>query len=288
MSGLKALKLRIGSVKSTRKITKAMQMVAAAKLRRAQDATHSARPYALALSSILVNLSNSSDDDLSDMRLFSGTGSDKRVLLVVMTADRGLCGGFNNNILKYARNRIKNIQSQGKQVSLYLVGRRANDAFKRSHNADIIGSRTLSEVKHIDFNFAKSICDDVLKAFNDTQFDVCELVYSRFKSVISQEPTHNQIIPLHVQGSVHTVTYDVEPSPQAVLSDILPKNIAVQIYAALLENSAGEQGARMSAMDNATRNAGDMITRLTLLYNRTRQANITRELIEIISGAEAV
>ncbi len=288
MSGLKALKLRIGSVKSTRKITKAMQMVAAAKLRRAQDATHSARPYAVALSSILVNLSNSSDDDLSEMRLFSGTGSDKRVLLIVMTADRGLCGGFNSNILKYARNRIKKIQSQGKRVSLYLVGRRANEAFKRSYSSDIIGSRTLSEVKHIDFNFAKSISDDVLKAFNDTQFDVCELVYSRFKSVISQEPTHNQIIPLHVQGTVHTVTYAVEPSPQAVLSDILPKNIAVQIYAALLENSAGEQGARMSAMDNATRNAGDMITRLTLLYNRTRQANITKELIEIISGAEAV
>jgi F-type H+-transporting ATPase subunit gamma len=288
MSGLKALKLRIGSVKSTRKITKAMQMVAAAKLRRAQDATHSARPYALALSSILVNLSNSSDDDLSDMKLFSGTGSDKRVLLVIMTADRGLCGGFNSNILKYARNRIKKIESEGKHVSLYVVGRRATEAFKRSHNSIIIGSRTLSEVKHIDFNFAKSICDDVLKAFNDNQFDVCELVYSRFKSVISQEPTHNRIIPLHVQGTAHTVTYEVEPSPQAVLSDILPKNIAVQIYAALLENSAGEQGARMSAMDNATRNAGDMITRLTLLYNRTRQANITRELIEIISGAEAV
>jgi F-type H+-transporting ATPase subunit gamma len=288
MSGLKALKLRIGSVKSTRKITKAMQMVAAAKLRRAQDATHSARPYALALSSILVNLSNSSDDDLSDMKLFSGTGSDKRVLLVIMTADRGLCGGFNSNILKYARNRIKKIESEGKHVSLYVVGRRATEAFKRSHKSDIVGSRTLSEVKHIDFNFAKSICDDILKAFNDNQFDVCELVYSRFKSVISQEPTHNPIIPLHVQGTPHTVTYEVEPSPQAVLSDILPKNIAVQIYAALLENSAGEQGARMSAMDNATRNAGDMITRLTLLYNRTRQANITRELIEIISGAEAV
>lgn len=288
MSGLKTLKLRISSVKSTRKITKAMQMVAAAKLRRAQDAAHSARPYAVALSSIFVNLTNSSDDGLSDMPLFAGTGSDKRVLLVIMTADRGLCGGFNSNILKYARNRIKKIESEGKKVSLYCVGRRAVEAFKRSYHLNIIGNRTLSEVKHIDFNFAKAICDDVLTAFDDKQFDICELVYARFRSVISQEPTHNQIIPLHIDTNAHTVTHEVEPSPQAVLSDILPKNVAVQIYAALLENSAGEQGARMSAMDNATRNAGDMINRLTLQYNRTRQANITKELIEIISGAEAV
>jgi F-type H+-transporting ATPase subunit gamma len=288
MSGLKALKIRITSVKSTRKITKAMQMVAAAKLRRAQDNVQSARPYAKALSSILVNLSASSEDNLSEMKLFSGTGSDKRVLLVIMSADRGLCGGFNSNILKYARNRINKLEGLGKQVSLYLVGRRAVEAFKRSHKSNIIGHRTLSEVKNVDFTFAKAICDDVLKLFNDNQFDVCELVYANFKSVISQEPTHNQIIPLHITGNTNNVTYEVEPSIETVLTDVLPKNIAVQIYAALLENSAGEQGARMSAMDNATRNAGDMINRLTLLYNRTRQANITKELIEIISGAEAV
>jgi F-type H+-transporting ATPase subunit gamma len=288
MSGLKALKLRIGSVKSTRKITKAMQMVAAAKLRKAQEKAQSARPYADALSSILVNLSRSSDDGLSDMKLFTGTGSDKRVLLVVMTADRGLCGGFNSNILKYARNRIKTLENSGKEISLYMVGRRSIEAFKRSFKSKIVGQRALSEVKTVDFNFAQAICSDILTNFDADKFDVCELIYSDFKSVISQIPKHNKIIPLHIDADTHHVTYDVEPSAEVVLSDILPKNIAVQIYAALLENSAGEQGARMSAMDNATRNAGDMINRLTLQYNRTRQANITKELIEIISGAEAI
>lgn len=288
MAGLKALKIRIGSVKSTRKITKAMQMVAAAKLRRAQENVQSARPYANALSSMLVNLSVSSEGDLSDMKLFSGTGSDKNVLLVVMSADRGLCGGFNANILKYARGQIQRLEAQGKQVSLYLVGRRAIEAFKKLHKSKIIGQKLLSEVKNVDFNFAKSISEDILKAFNDNKFDVCKLVFSRFKSVIAQEPTQHQIIPLHLEGKTESVSYQAEPSNEAILTDILPKNIAVQVYAALLENSAGEQGARMSAMDNATRNAGDMINRLTLEYNRTRQANITKELIEIISGAEAV
>jgi F-type H+-transporting ATPase subunit gamma len=288
MSGLKALKIRIGSVKSTRKITKAMQMVAAAKLRRAQERVQSSRPYANALSTMLVNLSSASESDLSDMKLFSGTGGNKRVLMVVMSADRGLCGGFNANILKYARNQIQKHESQGKQVSLYLVGRRAIESFKRLHKSKIIGQKLLSEVKNVDFNFAQAVSGDILKAFNDNKFDVCNIIFSRFKSVISQEPTHYQIIPLHINANTHSVTYQVEPSHEAVLTDMLPKNIAVQIYAALLENSAGEQGARMSAMDNATRNAGDMINRLTLQYNRTRQANITKELIEIISGAEAV
>jgi F-type H+-transporting ATPase subunit gamma len=173
-------------------------------------------------------------------------------------------------------------------VSLYLVGRRAIESFKRLHKSKIIGQKLLSEVKNVDFNFAQAVSGDILKAFNDNKFDVCNIIFSRFKSVISQEPTHHQIIPLHINANTHSVTYQVEPSHEAVLTDMLPKNIAVQIYAALLENSAGEQGARMSAMDNATRNAGDMINRLTLQYNRTRQANITKELIEIISGAEAV
>lgn len=288
MSGLKALKLRISSVKSTRKITKAMQMVAAAKLRRAQDNAQAARPYAVALSSILTNLSACSDGDLSDMKLFSGTGNNNKVLLVIMTADRGLCGGFNSNIIKYARNRIKKLESLGKETILYLIGRRAIEAFKRSHKSKIIGQKMLSEVKSVDFSFAHAICNDALTAFNSGSFDICELIYAQFKSVISQEPKHHQIIPLHVTGDTYSATYEVEPSIETVLSDILPKNVAVQIYAALLENSAGEQGARMSAMDNATRNAGDMINRLTLQYNRTRQANITKELIEIISGAEAV
>jgi len=288
MSGLKALKLRIASVKSTRKITKAMQMVAAAKLRRVQQSAQSARPYAHALSSILVNLSTSIDDDLCDMKLFSGTGDDKRVLLVVMTADRGLCGGFNANIIKFARQRIKNLEDEGKEIFLYLVGRRAIEAFKYRFKSNIIGKRLLSEVKHMNFEYAKNVCDDILKAFDDNKFDVCDLVFSNFQSVISQVPTYNQIIPLNIAGSANDVSYEVEPSAEAVLSDILPKNVAVQIFAALLENGAGEQGARMSAMDNATRNAGDMINRLTLQYNRTRQANITKELIEIISGAEAV
>lgn len=288
MSGLKALKIRIGSVKSTRKITKAMQMVAAAKLRRVQQMTQSARPYAKALSSIIANLSSSSKQGLGDVKLFSGTGENKKVLLLIMTADRGLCGGFNSNIIKYARNRIKQLEQDGKDISLYLVGRRAVEAFRHSYKSQIVKKRTLSEVKNIDFHFARSICDDVLSYFEEGKFDICDLVYAHFQSVIAQNPKHKQIIPLPIEGEASPVTYDVEPNPEAVLEDMFPKNIAVQIYAALLENAAGEQGARMSAMDNATRNAGDMINRLTLQYNRTRQANITKELIEIISGAEAV
>lgn len=288
MSGLKALKLRIGSVKSTRKITKAMQMVAAAKLKRAQDAACGARPYAQALSSILTNVSMSSDIDFSEIPLFLGHGVNKKVLLIVMTADRGLCGGFNGNIIKYAKQHIKNLEAKGKEVFLYTIGRRAFEAFKRYPRDKIFASRTLSEVKNVDFSFAQSVCNTVLMRFEEKSFDNCEIIYARFDSVISQLPTSKQIIPLHVEGNAETISYDIEPSPEALLSDILHKNIAMQIYACLLENIAGEQGARMSAMDNATRNAGDMITRLTLQYNRTRQANITKELIEIISGAEAV
>ena len=289
MSGLKALKLRIGSVKSTRKITKAMQMVAAAKLRRAQDAAENARPYADALERILCNLSASVNDVSEPLKLFSGTGSDKRVLLVIMTADRGLCGGFNASIIKFARERIKNLQDEGKEILLMTVGRRATDAFKKRYNNIILSKRSLSEVKNVDFAFADAITTDILDAFAADKFDVCEIISSEFRSVISQVPQKHRIIPVSVSGDAEAdADYEVEPNAETVLTDILPKNIAVQVYAALLENAAGEQGARMSAMDNATRNAGDMINRLTLQYNRTRQANITRELIEIISGAEAL
>lgn len=287
MSGLKALKIRIGSVKSTRKITKAMQMVAAAKLRRVQQMTQSARPYAQALATMISNLKGSCDD-LDNMKLLSGTGQDKKILFVIMAADRGLCGGFNSNIIKHARLKIKALEEQGKEVSLYLVGRRAVEGFKNSYKSKIVRKRTLSEVKNIDFSFAKSISDEILSDFNAGKFDVCHVAYAHFQSVISQQATDKQIIPISVNEDVELANYDVEPSSETVLEDVLPKNIAVQIYAALLENAAGEQGARMSAMDNATRNAGDMINRLTLQYNRTRQANITKELIEIISGAEAV
>jgi F-type H+-transporting ATPase subunit gamma len=288
MSGLKTLKLRISSVKSTRKITKAMQMVAAAKLRKVQQSAEVARPYAESLDLILSNLSNTSKDDLVDIKLLSGTGSDNHVLLVVMTADRGLCGGFNNNIIKHAQQRIKKLATQGKQVSLYLIGRRVIESFKHSFKSSIIAKRLLSEVKYVNYEFAQKISDDIIFAFNESKFDVCEIVYSNFKSVISQVPTSKQIIPLSVSASINDTFYEIEPSASNVLRDILPKNVTVQIYSALLENSAGEQGARMGAMDNATRNAGDMINGLTLEYNRTRQANITRELTEIISGAEAV
>lgn len=288
MSGLKALKLRIGSVKSTRKITKAMQMVAAAKLRRAQDAAENARPYANALERVLCNLSASVNDVSEPLKLFTGTGSDKRVLLVIMTADRGLCGGFNASIIKFARERIKQLEASGKEVLLMTVGRRATDAFKKTYADSLLSKRSLSEVKNVDFAFADAITSDILDAFANDKFDVCEIISSEFRSVISQVPQTHRIIPVSISGDAEEVDYEVEPNAETVLSDILPKNIAVQVYAALLENAAGEQGARMSAMDNATRNAGDMINRLTLQYNRTRQANITRELIEIISGAEAL
>lgn len=288
MSGLKALKLRIGSVKSTRKITKAMQMVAAAKLRRTQEAAEQSRPYAKALTHILTSLSSTMRDLLEPVKLFSGTGKDDTVLLLVMTADRGLCGGFNANIVKYARERVRRLEEKGKKVVLMTVGRRASDSFRKTHDSVLLKKRHLSEVKNIDFAFAQEITNDLIVAFEAGQFDCCEIVSSEFISVISQIPHHKAIIPVSVPQESEGMDYEIEPSPMALLEDIVPKNLAVQVYAALLENAAGEQGARMSAMDNATRNAGDMINRLTLQYNRTRQANITRELIEIISGAEAL
>ncbi|MEM6602769.1 MAG: F0F1 ATP synthase subunit gamma [Pseudomonadota bacterium] len=288
MSGLKALKLRIGSVKSTRKITKAMQMVAAAKLKRAQDAANRARPYADSLEHILSNLSASSNDLSEPLPLFSGTGSEDKILCVVMTADRGLCGGFNAAIIKYARERIKDYEAQNKEVLLVTIGRRACDSFKKTHSGKILASRYLSETRHVDFAFAEAITQDILTAFDDNLFDVCEIVSSQFKSVISQVPHAHRVIPVSLSSGTDECDYEIEPDAETVLADILPKNLAVQVYAALLENAAGEQGARMSAMDNATRNAGDMINKLTLKFNRTRQANITKELIEIISGAEAL
>lgn len=291
MSNLKALKSRISSVKSTRKITKAMQMVAAAKLRRVQEAAKASRPYAEALEHILENLSDSVRHLEEKNPLFSGRDKEDTVLLVIMTSDRGLCGGFNTSIIKYAHNTIKNLLSENKNIKIITVGRRAHDAFSKQYSQDILSSHNLADVKNIDFSFAQTISEKVISYFHQNIYDVCHIISSQFNSVISQTPCSHQIIPVDLQENIdqnNIVDYQIEPDVQTVLEDILPKNIAIQIFAALLENAAGEQGARMTAMDNATRNAGDMINRLTLEYNRTRQANITKELIEIISGAEAL
>lgn len=288
MSGLKALKLRIGSVKSTRKITKAMQMVSVAKLRRAQEAAGRLRPYAQALNHILCSLHANVKDSAQEVPLFSGNGKEDTILLVVMTADRGLCGGFNSAIIKFARERIRRLEEKGKKVVLMTIGRRATDAFRKTHDSVILKKRLLSEVKKVDFSFAQTIASDITDAFQAGKFDRCDIISSEFQSVIAQVPQEKTIIPVAITEEVSGVDYMIEPDATALLTDIVPKNIATQVYAALLDNVAGEHGARMSAMDNATRNAGDMINRLTLQYNRTRQANITRELIEIISGAEAL
>jgi len=265
-----------------------MQMVSVAKLRRAQEATGRLRPYAQALNHILCSLHNSIKDSAQDVPLFSGTGKDETILLIVMTADRGLCGGFNSSIIKFARERVRKLQEKGKKVVLMTIGRRATDSFRKTHDSVILRKRLLSEVKKVDFAFAQSIAQDVIDAFQAGKFDRCDIISAEFRSVISQVPQEKTIIPVAITEEVVGVDYQIEPDATALLTDIVPKNIATQIYAALLDNIAGEHGARMSAMDNATRNAGDMINRLTLQYNRTRQANITKELIEIISGAEAL
>ena len=292
MPSLKDLKNRIESVKSTRKITKAMQMVAAAKLRRAQDAAEAGRPYAERFNTVLAGLAASVGGSDSAPRLLSGTGSDQVQLLVVMTSERGLCGGFNSSIVKLARVRVAELRAAGKTVKILTVGKKGREQLKRDYADLFIGHVDLSEVKRLGYANAQDIARDVLARFDAGEFDVATIFFNRFQSVISQIPTAQQIIPAAFdqtgEAAVETTLFDYEPDEEAILADLLPRGVATQIFSALLENAASEQGARMSAMDNATRNAGDMIDKLTIQYNRSRQAVITNELIEIISGAEAL
>ncbi|GHF66474.1 F0F1 ATP synthase subunit gamma [Seohaeicola zhoushanensis] len=291
MPSLKDLKKRIESVKSTRKITKAMQMVAAAKLRRAQDAAEEARPYAERFNAVMAELAASVGSDGSAPRLLSGTGSDKVHLLVVLTAERGLCGGFNSNIARLAKAQIEKLKAQGKTVKILTVGKKGRDALKRDYSALFVGHVDLGEVKRISYGDAQGIAADVLRRFDAGEFDVATIFYSKFVNVVTQIPTAQQVIPAAFEQAESTgasTVFDYEPGEAEILADLLPRGVATQIFSALLENGASEQGARMSAMDNATRNAGEMIDKLTIQFNRSRQAVITNELIEIISGAEAL
>ncbi|MFU8882251.1 MAG: F0F1 ATP synthase subunit gamma [Rhodobacterales bacterium] len=291
MPNLKDLKNRIASVKSTRKITKAMQMVAAAKLRRAQDAAEAARPYAERFNAVMAGLAASVGGSDTAPRLLAGTGEDKVHLLVVMTAERGLCGGFNANIAKLAKQRAASLLAQGKTVKIVTVGKKGRDQLKREYAKYFVGHVDLTEVKRVGYVDAQGIARDVLDRFDAGEFDVATLFFSKFVNVVSQIPTAQQIIPATFDApeeDAASLLYDYEPSEEAILADLLPRGVATQIFTALLENAASEQGARMSAMDNATRNAGEMIDKLTIQYNRSRQAVITNELIEIISGAEAL
>ncbi len=289
MPSLKDLKNRIASVKSTRKITKAMQMVSAAKLRRAQDAAEAARPYAERMTAVMSGLAASVGGSDNAPRLLAGTGSDKVQLLVVMTSERGLCGGFNSTIVRLARAKANELLAQGKTVKILTVGKKGREQLKRDLGDHFVGHVDLGEVKKMGYDVAQSIVRDILSRFDAGEFVAATLFFNRFQSVISQIPTAQQVIPASFSDAAGASTlYDYEPSEEGILADLLPRGVATQVFTALLENGASEQGARMSAMDNATRNAGDMINRLTIQYNRSRQAAITKELIEIISGAEAL
>ena len=292
MPSLKDLRNRIASVKATRKITKAMQMVAAAKLRRAQEAALAARPYSVRMATVLANLASSMAGRDDAPPLLAGTGREQTHLLVVCSAERGLCGGFNAQIAKIAREHANKLLADGKTIKILTVGKKGNDILKRLYGRYIVDHVDLRSARTLQFSHAQMIAEKVLKLFAEGEFDVCTLFFAEFKSVIAQKPTALRLIPTSVEGGktpdLGGAIYDAEPDEGEILADLLPRNIAVQIFRALLENAASEQGARMSAMDNATRNAGDMINKLTLKYNRQRQAQITKELIEIISGAEAL
>ena len=291
MASLKELRNRIASVKATQKITKAMQMVAAAKLKRAQEAAEAARPYAERMGTVLANIAGAvSGTDAPP--LMAGTGKDDVHLLVVATAERGLCGGFNSQIAKKAREHIRALLRDGKTVKVLCVGKKGYDILRRDHGDLIIDRVDLREVKKIGFENAHEIARQVIGPFEKGEFDICTLFYSEFQSVMSQVPTALQIIPAAVPtedaGEGSDAVYEYEPDAASILADLIPRNISVQIFRALLENAAGEMGAKMTAMDSATRNAGEMIDKLSITYNRQRQAQITKELIEIISGAEAL
>ena len=294
MASLKFLRNRISSVKSTQKITKAMKMVAAAKLRKAQQNAENARPYSEKLNSIISNLKNSVTDMDSAPKLLVGNQKNEIHLCVVLSSDRGLCGGFNTNICRKAKVYFEKILNEKKTLKIIVVGGKANDQLKRKYNQYIIDRITLKDEKVVSFGKAQEITDKILNLFIRSEFDICTLFYNQFKSVISQIPQAQQLIPVSIeqksnqQTLVNNSEYEYEPDENDILENLLPKNIATQIYAAFLENQASEQGSRMTAMDNATRNAGDLIAKLTINYNRTRQAVITKELIEIISGAESL
>lgn len=292
MPSLKDLKNRIASVKATQKITKAMQMVAAAKLRRAQEAAEAARPYSQRMAAVMSNIAEAVGSGDDAPRLMTGTGKDDVHLLVVCTAERGLCGGFNSQIARFARDHVRRLLADGKTVKILCVGKKGYDILRREYASMIIDRVDFREVKKMSFAQAETVADKVIGLFEQGEFDVCTLFYSEFKSVISQVPVGQQLIPAS-SGAAESeanasAIYDYEPSAEEILEDLLPRSIKVQIFRALLENVAGEMGAKMSAMDNATRNAGEMIDKLSMSYNRQRQAQITKELIEIISGAEAL
>jgi F-type H+-transporting ATPase subunit gamma len=290
MPSLKDLRNRIASVKATQKITKAMQMVAAAKLRRAQTAAEAARPYAERMAVVLGNLASGIIVGPETPRLLAGTGSDRVHLLVVCTAERGLCGAFNSSIARLARDHATRLMAEGKTVKIICVGKKGHDILRRQFSEQIIELIDLRSVRQLGFEQGDMIAQKVLARFEAGEFDVATLFYSRFRSVIAQIPTAQQIIPAQIEASTGSAdaVYDYEPEEGEILTTLLPRNLTVQIFRALLENAASEQGARMSAMDNATRNAGEMIKKQTMTYNRSRQAMITKELIEIISGAEAL
>ena len=291
MPSLDDLKKRIKSVKSTQKITKAMKMVAAAKLRKAQENAERGRPYSQKMQNIILNLTKSINDPDNAPKLLVGTGKDKTYLCVVLTADRGLCGGFNSNICKLAKTKFKKIINEGKDLKIITVGSKGLDQIKREYGKFIIKKFSFKEKKIISFNEAEIIGKEIINLFNQDGFDKCFLFYNNFKNVITQIPQAQQIIPAennYSSSKEEYLSYEFEPDEDEILEDLLPKNITTQIFRAFLENAASEQGSRMTAMDNATRNAGDLVDKLTINYNRSRQASITKELIEIISGAESL
>ena len=292
MPTLDDLKKRIKSVKSTQKITKAMKMVAAAKLRKAQENAEKGRPYSQKMQNIVLNLTKSINDPENAPKLIAGTGQDKTYLCVVLTADRGLCGGFNSNICRLAKKKFKQLLNEGKELKIITVGTKGLDQIKREYGRNIIKKINFKEKKIISFNEAEIIGKEIINLFNKKEFDKCILFYSNFKNVITQIPQAQQIIPAEKVASDNKeekeIFYEFEPDEDEILEDLLPKNISTQVFKAFLENSASEQGSRMTAMDNATRNAGDLVDKLTVNYNRSRQAAITKELIEIISGAESL
>ncbi len=292
MPSLDDLKKRIKSVKSTQKITKAMKMVAAAKLRKAQENAEKGRPYSQKMQNIILNLTKSINDIENAPKLLVGTGQDKTYLCVVLTADRGLCGGFNSNICKLAKTNFQKILKEGKNLKIISVGSKGLDQIKREYGKYVIKKFSFKDKKQISFKEAEIIGTEIINLFKNNQFDKCILFYNNFKNVITQIPQAHQIIPAEIKSSEtkneSSLSYEFEPEEDEILEDLLPKNISTQVFKAFLENAASEQGSRMTAMDNATRNAGDLVDKLTINYNRSRQASITKELIEIISGAESL
>ena len=292
MPSLDDLKKRIKSVKSTQKITKAMKMVAAAKLRKAQESAEKGRPYSQKMQNIILNLTNSINDPQNAPKLLVGNGNDKTYLCLVLTADRGLCGGFNSNICKLAKTNFKKILNEGKELKIITVGSKGLDQIKREYGKYVIKKFSFKDKKKITFAEAEIIGNEIINLFNNNEFDKCILFYNNFKNVITQIPQAQQIIPaeknLTIEENKDSISYEFEPDEDEILEDLLPKNISTQVFRAFLENAASEQGSRMTAMDNATRNAGDLVDKLTINYNRSRQASITKELIEIISGAESL